>query len=316
MKKHKEKNNDRTAWTVSILIHALLIIAFIFMVAWREPNPPHPEYGIQINFGTEDVGSGDIQPTEPANTSENEEESDPAPAEEEIVEEQPVEEVVPETESTEDVIDPAAEESAAEDSPTETLTQKAPSLDVIEEEPQPKEVVETKVVKEEPKEQPKVAEKKEEKEPVKTPVLYEKKEENTTDGTGETNSEATKANQGDNTNETGDKGQEDGSLDARTLYGNQGGGGGATALNMSGWMWDFTPKPNDTSDENGRIVFEVKIDDEGEIVSVRTLERSVSTTVEKIYRQEIEKLTFTKTSDNRSTAAISTGTITFVIKSK
>lgn len=314
--KQKEKNNDRTAWTVSILIHALLIIAFIFMVAWREPNPPHPEYGIQINFGTDDVGSGEIQPTEPANTSESEEESDPAPAEEEVVEEQPVEEAVSDAEPTEEVIDPVAEESTAEDTPTETLTQKAPSPDVIEEEPQPEEVVETKVVKEEPKEQPKVEEKVEEKEPVKTPVLYEKKEENTTDGTGETNSEATKANQGDNKDETGDKGQEDGSLDARTLYGNQGGGGGAPGLSMSGWVWDFIPNAEDESDENGRLVFEVKIDDEGEIVSVRTLERSVSTTVEKIYRQEIEKLTFTKTSDNHSTAAISTGTITFVIKSK
>jgi outer membrane biosynthesis protein TonB len=316
MEKPTEKNNDRTAWTVSILIHALLIIAFIFMVAWREPNPPHPEYGIQINFGTDDAGTGDIQPTQPANTAESEEEADPAPAEQEIVEEQPVEEAVAETESTEEVVDPVAEESTAQETPTETITQKAPSPDVIEEEPQPKEIVEPKVVEEEPKEQPKVEETKEEKDPVKTPVLYESKDNNTTDGTGESAAEATKANHGDDTDATGDKGQEDGSLNAQTLYGNQGGGGGAPALNMSGWMWDFKPSPKDDSDENGRIVFEVKIDEDGEIISVRTLERSVNTTVENVYRREIEKLTFTKTSDNHSTAAISTGTITFVIKSK
>lgn len=297
----REKNNDRIAWTVSIVIHALLSIAFIFMVAWREPNPPLPEIGIEINFGTDDVGSGDVQPTEPANTSDSEEESDSASAEEEVVEDQPIEESIPKEVTNEDMIDLVTEESTVEDTPTETITQKTPSPDVIEEEPQPEEVVQTKVVK---------------KEPVKQPNVEEKKETNTTDGTGQTNAEAQKANQGDNTNEAGDKGQEEGSLDSRTLYGNQGGGGGELGLSMSGWMWDFIPKANDTSDENGRIVFEVKIDDEGEIVSIKTTERTVSTSVEKIYRQEVEKLTFTKTSDNRSTATISTGTITFVIKSK
>ena len=315
MSKQQNNNNNRKAWTVSILIHALLLTAFIFMVAWREPNPPLPEIGIEVNFGVDDVGSGDVQPTEPANTSESEEESDPAPAQEEITEEQPVEESATDEATPEDVIDPVAEKTITEDTPAETITQPSPSPDVIKEE-QPKEVEKTEVVKEKPVKKPKVEKKKAEKEPVKTPVLYKKKETNITDGTGDKNTDAKKVNQGDNTNETGDKGEEEGSLDTRTLYGNKGGGGDAPALNMSGWMWDFTPRPNDTSDENGRIVFEVKIDDKGEIISVRKLEGSVSATVEKIYRQEIEKLTFTKTPGNQSIAAISTGTITFVIKSK
>jgi outer membrane biosynthesis protein TonB len=310
----QEKNNDRTAWTVSILVHALLLIAFIFMVAWREPNPPLPEVGIQINFGTDDTGSGDIQPTTPANEPENEEESNPAPAEEEVVEDQPVEETTVEEVVTEEVIEPVTESLPAEDVPTETLTQEAPSPDVIEEEDVP--VSDTIEKEKEVVEKP-VEEVKEVEQPATTPVLYEKKDTNTTDGTGETDAEAQQANEGNDEGETGDKGQEDGVLDERSIYkGNQGGGGGAPALNMSGWMWDFTPKPNDKSDENGRITFEVKIDEDGEILSVRTIERSVSAAVEKVYRQEIETLTFTKTSDNRSTAAVSTGTITFVIKSK
>ena len=87
-------------------------------------------------------------------------------------------------------------------------------------------------------------------------------------------------------------------------------------MDMSGWMWDFEPKPDDTSSETGRIVFEIKVDDQGEILSVRRLESTVSPTVEKIYRQEVEKLTFSKTSSNAIVAPISTGKITFVIKSK
>ena len=83
---------------------------------------------------------------------------------------------------------------------------------------------------------------------------------------------------------------------------------------MSGWMWDFIPKPNDQSDENGRIVFSITIDDNGEILSIRTVEKTVTPAVERIYKAEVEKLTFSTTSDNTRPAATSTGTITFVIK--
>lgn len=99
------------------------------------------------------------------------------------------------------------------------------------------------------------------------------------------------------------------------LYGNPGRGGGSS-LDMAGWMWDFKPEPEDTSSETGRLVFEIKVNEEGEILSVRRLESTVSSTVEKIYRQEVEQLTFSKTSDNALVAPISTGRITFVIRSR
>ena len=67
------------------------------------------------------------------------------------------------------------------------------------------------------------------------------------------------------------------------------------------------------NNESGRVVFEIKVDGAGEIISIKTLERSVSLEAEKICRQEIEKLTFTKTGTN--VPAISTGKITFVVRS-
>ncbi len=121
--------------------------------------------------------------------------------------------------------------------------------------------------------------------------------------------------QGDNANKTGDKGNPEGKLDARALYGTQGGGNGAS-LDMTGWMWDFIPKPNDPTTESGRIVFEVKVDDQGEIIGVKTVEKTVSSTVEKIYRQAVEQLTFSRTSDNTVPASVSTGRITFILKSR
>ena len=60
----------------------------------------------------------------------------------------------------------------------------------------------------------------------------------------------------------------------------------------------------------------VTIDDEGYIVeSPIPIVSTVSPSVEKYYRQAVERLTFSKTSAYK-TAPTSTGTITFVIKSK
>lgn len=99
-------------------------------------------------------------------------------------------------------------------------------------------------------------------------------------------------------------------------YNNGGKYGGGSSLDMAGWMWDFKPEPEDTPSETGRLVFEIKINEQGEMLSVRRLESTVSRTVEEIYRQEVEQLTFSKTSDNALVAPISTGRVTFVIRSK
>ena len=114
----------------------------------------------------------------------------------------------------------------------------------------------------------------------------------------------------------GDEGDPQGTLDSRALYDGTYGGGGGPTLDLTGWIWDFEPNPKDTSNENGRIVFEIKIDDMGEIISVRTLEKTVSPSVERIYKNEVESLTFSPISSNTTPAAVSTGKITFIIRSK
>lgn len=290
--REEEKKNRKVGIMVSAGLHALLLIAFLFILAWREPDPPLPEYGIELNFGTSEVGTGEVQPERPAETTDSEEEAAPEEVPEEA-ELEPVEESQPEqvSEPTEEVVE------------TTTNTQQSPQVV-----PDVKEEVKKPEVKEEKKE-----EKKPETKPVETkdPV----KPESGAKGDEGESDKPQNTSHGDNADSEGDKGDERGTLDSRALYGTPGGGGGSS-LEMTGWMWDFKPEPNDTSNENGRIVFEVKIDDMGEIISVRTLERSVSPAIEKIYRAEVEKLTFSKTSNNAIVAPISTGKITFVIKSK
>ena len=306
-----EKKNQRIGMGVSIGIHGLLLILFFLIMAWREPDPPVPEYGIELNFGLEAVGSGEIQPEQPSATPQLIEEQiiseeiieEPA---EETIEEVPVEEML-EQQEPEIIEEQIIDDSEMEDSPD--------VIEPVETQPDPpvEQDIEPEVVEEttpEPEEEEVVEE-----QPV---ARNDNASETVVEGQGtseEADSDAETSSQGDDADVEGDKGDPKGTLDSRALYGTYGGGGGPL-LELTGWIWDFAPDPKDTSNENGRIVFEIKIDDMGEIISVRTLEKTVSPAVERIYKNEVESLTFSPISSNTSPAAVSTGKITFLIRSK
>lgn len=293
VQEEKEKKNKRAGMIISAITHAVVLILFIFLVAWRAPNPPLPEIGIELNFGTSNQGSGEVQPepnTPPADT-ESEEDSPETP--EEVVEEV-IEEVTPEevTEPVEETADPVVENTATE-TEVKPVTEMPTEAPVKEAEPK----------KEEPK--PKVEEKKETPTPPK--VLYPGKKD------GEA-TEAKNANQGDKTNAVGDQGDKEGTVDARALYGKPGGGGGGAALEMAGWMWNKAPEPDDKTQAEGKIVFTVIIDERGEVVSAIATTNTVTSSLMRIYQAEVMRLTFTQTSQGTPPARTE-GKITFIIKS-
>ncbi len=110
--------------------------------------------------------------------------------------------------------------------------------------------------------------------------------------------------------------QEANTVDERGLYQTQPGTQAGVKLDLDGWMWDTAPKPKDDTEESGRIVFEIKIDELGEIVAVKTLEKTVSPLVEKLYKDALTELTFSRTSDNIAYAPVYTGKVTFVLRTK
>lgn len=300
MSVNKEKRNKQVGAAISIGIHLGIFLIFFFLIAWRAPDPPLPEFGIELNFGLDQVGSGEVQPETNASPEDSEEDAQPdAPEEvqeevEEVVEDQPVEPEEEQVEAQETVDQPVeTTETNVADLPQEEVTNQD-SPDVVE---QPKEKEEVKKVEQKP-----------------PPVLYPGKKDGASGKTGES-SEAQAADHGDDSDKAGDKGVEKGTIDSRALYGKLGGGGGSS-LEISGWIWDFEPRPDDKSSESGKIVFEIKIDERGEIISVKTLERSVSNTVALLYEKEVERLTFTKTSTISSAPSTTTGKITFIIKAK
>ncbi len=78
----RERKNQRTGMLVSLGVHALAVLAFILIAGWKAPNPPLPEYGIELNFGLADAGTGDVQPETVPDVLEPSEEQPSEPEEE------------------------------------------------------------------------------------------------------------------------------------------------------------------------------------------------------------------------------------------
>ena len=284
MSDQKEKKNQRIGMIASIGIHGVLLIAFLLIMAWRVPNPPFPEYGIELNFGLDSEGYGEVQP-----------ETIPNEAEQEDAE--------PQEEESEEQVEDTPEETLPEETATEQPVAKTESPVVVtEKKPEPKP---TPKVEEKPKESKPVEQVKKEEKLLATYPSDTKKE----DG-------KTAANHGDDPDKVGDKGNKEGTLDAQAVYGKQGGGGGGPALDLAGWDWDEIPHPAIASDESaGRIEFEIKVDANGEIIGIKILQRSLSIDAEKACRDAISKLTFTKKA-GAVVPDVSVGKITFVVRTR
>ncbi len=294
MTEQQEKKNKMIAMITTGGFHALLLLIFMFVIAWRAPDPPLPEYGIELNFGTDSQGGGPTQPTEQVGSQ--------RPSDDEVEQtknEQPQEETKPEV--REEV---KPQDTRPVEQPVVTQQESPVAVNQPEKKPDPKPA-------EKPKpNQPVITETK----PQEKTVEQKASSSTVADKTTTDNTAGKQATQGDDANKAGDKGDPKGKIDADALYGKAGGGSGGAGLDLAGWNWDYIPKPNIPNNETGRIVFEIKVDDSGEIISIRTIERSVSLEAEAICRKEIEKLTFSKTGTN--VPSISTGRITFVMRTQ
>ena len=263
----QEEKNKRIGWLTSVGVQLILLILFYFIVAWREPFPPIPEYGIELGFTTS-AGA----PSTPSPATQ-------APETEEVVEEVPVESEPVETEET---TESTSEPVEVQEQPVTPSEVESP-VQVEEVDVEPEEVVEE---------------------------VVEEVDSRAVMPPSETESE-------DNS-ENPSEGEEEQEVDERAIYGSQGTNEGESEganLALSGWIWDFKPKPDDTSDQSGKIVYKIAVDQDGYLVKIETVTATVSPAVERKYRQAVEKLTFSKTADYKA-ASVSTGTITFIIKSR
>jgi periplasmic protein TonB len=274
----------------TIIFHAMLLFLFLFFVM-SVPNPPIRTIGgsgIELNYGTADAGSGDLQTLNQANASDQNIESVPA-------------DVTAASVNT--------EESNQDNTPkVEEQTTVVTGNEDVNYEVKQKEV----------KKSTEVSINKTEKAPNTQTSSTEKAKTNGTTGTEQT---VGGNNNGDKEGKVGDQGSKTGTVDSKALYGNEGnrgpGNGGVGGnLDIAGWNWDDRPNINDNSDESGKIVIGFKIDDQGEVIKVWKIENNLSPSVYKLYEDEVRKLTFSRKNDNVKVASTSDGKVTFIKKSR
>ena len=307
----EEADSRRKAIIITVIVNVLVLAAFFFIVVWRQPVPPIPQYGLELNLGFTNEGSANNQTTAPPALDEVQNTEAAAPGE-------------PSPEITEAAVPVAQPETkAAKPTPTESkssfetksnvpspITGAEKTSEAVKESTVPKEASQP-VAKPAEKEAEETVQKAEEKPQVDPRAIFG------AGGTAGTSQQPSSgSNQGSST-QRGDEGNPSGTIDGRSIMqsgkGNAGEGAGYN-LDLAGW--DFSSRPDiqdNVSTRNGRIIFRITVDNNGRIVQAIPLEYNVSNEVLAYYRGVVNKLTFKRQSGNPS-AEYSTGKITFIIK--
>jgi len=280
------EEHRREALAITAAIVLLLALAGFFL-KFNGPNPPLTALGgdgVELNYGLDAAGAGDIQTMATANASQNREDSRPPAATQPRPTPQPAQPrpeptPAPQPQAQAKVITSDAEDAGATAPPAEK-----PATKVVEparEPPTPPK----------PREVPR--------------TLYTPKSSATGvaggNGTTGSSSAPTGNSNGDRPGTVGDQGDPRGSLNARALYGEPGSGGSGArpgsggGLEMSGWRFDNTPVVEALDDNPGVIRFKLKISDDGEVESVSKVSGNVSPAQEKLCRDKLLNANFVKT---------------------
>lgn len=295
------------ALAVNGVLLAILLLVRLYQTV---PNPPPIQF-IEVNFGTDARGSGRIQTRNRASNS-------PNPEEVRAAEKRPNPRVntTPRLERTPPPT-PAPKPEIVKTAKTVTekplIASKVASPVETPDRPEPKRVETTKPTA--PAERPAPPAPPKRVETVDNNALFKK-----ASGGGGSNGTVGKAagtggnNNGDDAGGVGDKGNPNGKIDAKSLYGTPGGASSGVAFDVSGWALAGRPNVNDDSDETGIIAFRITVDDSGNIISVRTQQTTVSPAVVEVYRKAVQRLRLRP--KGGATPPTATGTITFKITSK
>lgn len=251
MKKIFKDDNEKKAAKLTALT-TLIVFLLMFFYKPLEAYDPPIEYGMEVNFGTTDFGSGDDQPLEELTTQPTEDLTPEELVDEELTPVEPVEEVI--EEPVEEVVETPVAEVAEEVITTET----AEDVPVIEPD------------KEEPKEVPKETPKEEPKETPKEEPAPPKPDQSTQDAlssvlNGPPADGTASGNEGDD-NENGDKGDDNGDPNAPEYYTDPGNGSGGN-YQLIGRLPLKRTLPDYQCNREGRVVVAIKVDRSGKVIS-------------------------------------------------
>ncbi len=307
-----ERDSKKKAWIITVIFNVLLLLAFYFIVVWKQPVPPLPTFGLELNLGFTPTGSGDRNsPNAPSEVKTNVTEA-AAPGE---VAPQVTEAAAPAPSPRTEVAKPQTQSKPAAN---QAVTTKPSPIKGVEKASEP--AKKTDPVRTEPAktvttpakaEAEVTTQKAEEKPKIDQRAIF---------GAGGTSGKGTTPASGGAQGSSADKGDEGdpkGTVDGRAIMGTGSGkgtnSGDGVSLDLAGWDFGSRPNINDrVSTRSGRIVFKITVDDGGRVVQAVPLEYNVSNEVLAYYRQVVNQVSFKK--QGGTAAEFSTGKITFIIK--
>jgi outer membrane biosynthesis protein TonB len=240
----------------SALLTTLIMLSILFLIfhwGMKYYDPPL-EYGIAVNFGTSNVGSGNIQPTEPLKSA--------SPIE--TVKETKQEEVQKVVEPSEASTPASASEDVATQDNEESIRinkQKEAQRKIDEARKRAKEAETKKILEAERVE-------KQRKAAVAKKQAEEKAKKDKLDAMmgGLNNSDGNASGGEGNDDQAGDKGNLNGDPNASGYYGNGGGGSGGN-YRLGNRKAVSKPKPTYDCNEQGRVVVNISVDKNGRVIS-------------------------------------------------
>lgn len=233
--KYFETKHERDSAKITTLI-TLIVLLLLFVVGPDYLDPP-TEYGVAVNFGTTDFGSGTVQPTQPVKSIPKE-----------------INEVPQETPTE------SKPEKAVPDKSDNVLTQENEEAIKIkkQKEAEAKAKAEAERIEREKREA--------EERKLKEQEEKKKKLDELMGGIGKSDGQASGSEGNDN--QVGDKGQPDGNPYAASYFGDPGTGSGGVGFGLNG---RGTPKRQiykQECNESGLVVVKVEVDRQGNVISV------------------------------------------------
>ncbi|EKF55691.1 hypothetical protein I215_05637 [Galbibacter marinus] len=253
-----DTTHKRKSFTLTTALLTVLLVLF-FYIGLSYLDPPI-ESGISVNFGTTDLGSGNVQPNEPIRSQPQ---NQPEPVKEVIpvVEESQPEEATPSTPEevkTENVVTQDNEESLVIKQQKEAEAKRQAEAEA-EAKRQAEEEAKRKAEAE--------AEAKRQAEAERVRREQEAKRQNLDELMGGLNSSQGTATGGEGSdNQSGDRGQIDGNPYANSTYGSPGAGTGGAGYGLSGRNLRSSDKFVQQCNEQGTVVVEIEVDRSGNVV--------------------------------------------------
>ncbi|GGH46926.1 energy transducer TonB [Mangrovimonas yunxiaonensis] len=229
--KYIETKHERNSAKITALI-TLILVLLLFVVGPPYMDPPI-EYGVAVNFGTTDFGSGQVQPKAPVK-------SEPK----EVV--QPPEETVSE-----------AVASTASEAKEEVLTQETEEAIAIKKQKEAEAKAKAEAEAKAKAEAERIAKEKREQE--------EKKKKLDALIGGVSKSEGVTGSEGDD-NQAGDKGQLDGDPYAPSYFGGPGSGSGGVGYGLNGRGKATYQTLKQDCNESGMVIVKIVVNQSGNVI--------------------------------------------------